>query len=117
MVGIRYLQHTVYKTFAISYLVVVTSSWNVEWLRNVNALNRFLFQCAIKFAVENFFHKLSNCTISLINVTGDCILGTSDPVSSAFWYFLTAVVVLVACIVSYLGLYRIVSSNLKQNFI
>ena len=38
-------------------------------------------------------------------------LGTSDPLHSAFWYFLTAVVVLVVCLISYLGLYRIVSYN------
>ncbi|CAB3982559.1 equilibrative nucleoside transporter 1-like isoform X1 [Paramuricea clavata] len=41
-------------------------------------------------------------------------LGTSDPIRSAFWYFLTAVVVLFACIVSYLGLYRI---KFSQHFL
>jgi hypothetical protein len=47
----------------------------------------------------------------ILLITHPCFPGTSDPIRSAFWYFLTAVVVLVACIVSYLGLYRIVSSR------
>ncbi|XP_046860507.1 equilibrative nucleoside transporter 3-like [Xenia sp. Carnegie-2017] len=34
-------------------------------------------------------------------------LGSADPYDSAFWYFLTAVVVLIICMISYLGLYKI----------
>ncbi|XP_028393434.1 equilibrative nucleoside transporter 1-like isoform X2 [Dendronephthya gigantea] len=41
-------------------------------------------------------------------------IGTSNPISSAFWYFLTACLVLIICIISYLGLYKI---KFSQHFL